>query len=221
MPSQYQPGPMNLNRSEWKKRLDISNFVNAYYQLRDVEAIVKSGRILVIGPGQGLDAAIFRWRGFSVTTFDIDETFCPDVVGSAHDLSVFGNKTYDIVIASHVLEHLPIRFFDAACSEMSRVAKHAVVYLPVNGRHAQLRIKPGIRGWHWSVGIDVINPLRRPTGESPEFMSGQHYWEIGLRGFSKRQIIRRMSNYFYDIKCYRNQDWTPSMNFIMTSIDKT
>jgi len=217
MTVEAEPGPMPRDRDEWRERLDLSNFVNSYYQFRDISRLVKSGRILVVGPGQGLDTAVLKWRGYEVTTFDIDNTFRPDVLGSIHDLSNFADQSFDFITASHVLEHLPIRYLDDCLKEMSRVAKYALIYLPVNGRHLQIRVKPGLRGWHWSWGFDLINWMRRPSGEQLEFMSGQHYWEVGLRGFTMRRIIQRMNKRFTVVDAYRNVDWTPSMNFVLKS----
>jgi len=217
MTVEAQPGPMPRDRDEWLGRLDLSNFVNSYYQFRDISRLVKSGRILVVGPGQGLDTAVLKWRGYEVTTFDIDNTFRPDVQGSIHDLSNFADQSFDFITASHVLEHLPIRYLDDCLKDMSRVARHALIYLPVNGRHLQIRVKPGLRGWHWSWGIDLINWMRRPSGERLEFMSGQHYWELGLRGFTMRRTLQRMSKHFTVVDAYRNVDWTPSMNFVLRS----
>ena len=50
-----------------------------------------------------------------------------DVIGSAEDLSPFGDSSVDFVIANHLLEHLedPI----AALLEFERVLRTGVVYL--------------------------------------------------------------------------------------------
>ncbi|MFK5854546.1 MAG: class I SAM-dependent methyltransferase [Bacteroidota bacterium] len=213
----FEPDVMPVDRKEWRKHLNLSNFINAYYQYRDLSSLVESGSILLVGPGQGLDVAVLEWRDYNVTTFDIDETFEPDVIGSVHDLSMFADQQFDVVIASHVLEHLPARYLDASLSEIARVSKHAIIYLPVNGRHLQVRVRPGLLGFYWTLGIDIINFFRRPSGEKPEFMSGQHFWEVGLYGFKKRDIKKRMSKHFIVKNIYRNQDWLPSMNFILSS----
>ncbi len=148
----------------------MSNFINSYYQYRDLQQFANSKRILIIGPGQGLDAVVLRWRGYDVVTFDIDQTFAPDVIGSVHDMSMFKAQQFDVAIASHVLEHLPIEYFEPALQEISRVSRSALIYLPVTGRSMQLRCRPGVKNWDWSIVIDVFNWLRRPDARVSPFL---------------------------------------------------
>ena len=83
-----RPDVMPIDREAWAKELHLSNFVNSYYQYRDVVKWVgREPSVLIIGPGQGLDTAVFRWRGCRVTTFDIDQTFRPDVMLSLIHIS--------------------------------------------------------------------------------------------------------------------------------------
>ena len=64
---QSDPGPrpevMPLDREAWFRELHLSNFVNSYYQFRDLQSLREVRSVLVIGPGQGLDTAVLRWRG--------------------------------------------------------------------------------------------------------------------------------------------------------------
>lgn len=213
-----QPGVMPLDREVWKNELHLSNFTNTYYQFRDLhDRIAPGGSVLIIGPGIGLDALILRWRGYVVTTFDIDETFSPDVLGSCHDMSMFTDGQFDAVIASHVLEHLPVPYLDRALAELARVAAYAIIYLPVAGKHAQLRIKPSMLGRRLDFVIDLFKFWETPTGVDLKYTVGQHYWEVGYRGFTIKQLKARFSSQFSIVEVYRNMDWVPSMNFILKS----
>ncbi|WP_116812549.1 methyltransferase domain-containing protein [Steroidobacter cummioxidans] len=212
------PAVMPVDREAWFDAVNLSMFVNTYYQLRDVRHWVGAGKtILIIGPGQGLDAAVFRWKQYEVTTFDIDSTFDPDVIGSCHDMPMFRDKHFDIVIVSHVLEHLPIAYLNGALAEIARVGHFALAYLPVAGRHPRVTLDMGFKSIELTAVADLFNPLRKPDPGRPLFCSGQHYWEIGYRGFSKRAVRERLAHHFEVLTEYRNKHWTPSYNFVLRS----
>ncbi len=211
------PAPMPVDRQEWAKQLNLSNFVNAYYQYCDLQLFQECRKILIVGPGQGLDTEILKWRGYEVQTFDIDETFHSDFIGSVHDLSRFADQQFDVIIASHVLEHLPVSYLDQALKEIARVGRYALIYLPVHGRHMQLRFIPGFKGIDVSIIFNLFNYFRKPDGVVPRYMAGMHYWEIGMRGWRVRDMKKRMSRYFQVQASYRNKDWLPSYNFVLKS----
>jgi len=208
---------MGVDRDAWAKELPLSTFINAYYQLRDVTSLDDCARVLVVGPGQGLVVPVLRWKGYSVETFDIDSTFAPDHLGSVHDLSRFSAGQFDVIIASHVLEHLAEPHLDVALAEMARVGRYSLIYLPVAGRYGALRIQPGVLNLDWQVRFNLFNYLERPDGVTREYAGGEHYWEIGRRGFRVRDVKARLARFFVILRAYRNVDWLPSYNFVVQS----
>lgn len=210
-----KPAVMPMDREKWMAKLPLSTFVNAYYQHRDLQRFEDIRRVLMVGPGQGLATQVLRWRGYAVTTLDIDHTFRPDVTGSVHDMSVFNDKEFDAVVASHVLEHLPEPYLDSAMAEIARGGRYALIYLPVHGLHFQLRLRSNLRDSDLSLILDVPRHWARPDGITPRYMGGQHYWEVGLKDFKKADLVLRMSRFFEVIDSYRNRDWLPSHNFVL------
>ncbi|MES4787373.1 MAG: hypothetical protein C4294_17970, partial [Nitrospiraceae bacterium] len=97
------PAVMPVDRVEWARQLHLSNFINTYYQYRDLKRCENCHKVLIVGPGQGLDTLVLKWRGYDVTTLDIDETFNPDYLGSVHDMHMFADAQFDAAIVSHVL----------------------------------------------------------------------------------------------------------------------
>jgi hypothetical protein len=211
------PGVMPIDRERWKRELNLSNFVNAYYQYRDLLRFEGCRRVLIIGPGQGLQTEVLKWRGFDIVTIDVDETFSPDVCGSVHDMHMFDDRAFDAAIASHVLEHLPVSYLDGALNEIARVAAAALIYVPVAGRHFQARLQPGFKDLDLAITIDLFDYLHRPSGEEARYCQQQHYWEAGMRGFRTRDLRARMSKFFDVLDVYRNRDWNPSLNFVLAS----
>lgn len=199
-------------------KLHLVNFINSYYIYRDIENLENVKSVLIIGPGQGLDTAILKWKGYDIVTLDIDGSFSPDIVGSVHSLDNIKDNQFDVVIASHVLEHLAVAYLDKSLSELARVAKYAIVYLPFHGRHFQARLKMDIKGIDISFIFDLFNYFHKPDGITPRYCQGQHFWELGMRGFRVRDINERLSKHFKIIKSYRNKDWNPSHNFICKSL---
>lgn len=212
-----EPAVMPVDRASWVQQLNLPNFVNCFYAYRDLQLCADVRSVLIVGPGQGLDREVLRWRGYDLTTFDIDEMFKPDVVGSVHDMRAFPDQRFDAVIASHVVEHLAVPYLDTALQEIARVGRYALVYLPVAGRHLQLRFAPGFKNLDLSLIFDVFNYFHRPDGITPRYHQGQHFWEVGMRGFTIRDVRQRLARHFDILKVYRNRDWLLSQNFVLRS----
>lgn len=212
-----EPTVMPVDRSNWAKQLGLNNFINAFYQFNDLQLFNDCRKVLIVGLGQGLERIVLKWRGYEITTLDIDETFQPDYVGSVHDLHMFKDGQFDAVIASHVLEHLAVPYLDSALGEIARVGRNAIIYLPVHGKHLQWRFMTGSRIIDLSLIIDLFNYFKKTNGLKPCYMENQHFWEIGIRGFRVKDMVKRFSNFFDIIRVYRNRDWLPSQNFVLVS----
>ncbi|MDH0749776.1 methyltransferase domain-containing protein [Pseudomonas sp. GD03842] len=95
----------------------------------------ESGRLLEVGPQ---DRSLVResFHNFAVETFDIVDTYGPDLVGDITKVNTFiPDSAYDVVVCMEVIEHT-LNPFDAV-KEIRRVLKdggHLLISAPLNWR---------------------------------------------------------------------------------------
>lgn len=211
------PGNMPVDMEKWMAQLGKSSFLNAFYQYRDIEQLQPNKNVLIVGPGQGLLVEILKWKNYLVTTIDVDQKANPDLICSVHDMSIFGDMTFDVVVVSHVLEHIPPSLLESSLKEIARIGRNAIIYLPLAGKHFSLRIDFGVRNLSFNAFADFVNRFRRPNEKTPVFCENQHYWEIGVPGYSKGVIRGWLRTNFDILSEYRNSDWPVSYNFVLRS----
>jgi len=105
---------------------DAARFRSAARLLPPVPATV-----LDVGCGVGVLSDWLAGRGYAVTGVDTDEALMarmetPHRVASI-DALPFEDRSFDAVVASEVLEHLPVEVFERSRGEMARVARTAIV----------------------------------------------------------------------------------------------
>lgn len=158
-----------------------------------ISAVLKTNpeKVLEIGIGNKTVTDYLKRRGIEVVTVDIDEELGPDHVCSVTELSnYFEKKSFDTILCAEVLEHLPFKSFEGSLTEISKITKHyAVITLPHAGANFKIRVK-----------IPYFNELnlylKIPLFWKEHEFDGQHYWEIGKKGYSVGRIKRRISNHF-------------------------
>lgn len=159
-------------------------FVSYYWQLKEVLALNPES-VLEVGAGDRVFGNFIKDNtGVTYTCVDIAEDLRPDVVGSVLALP-FADKSHDVVCAFEVLEHLPFEQFDKALTELARVARaHVVISIPHFGPMLSFSLKipfiPQIR-----FAFKIPFP-RRHT------FNGQHYWELGKRGYPVKLIRQKL-----------------------------
>ncbi len=200
---------VQINAASYRERLGLTSFINASYQIRDCLRFDPQ-RVLIIGGGVGLERAILRHLGVDVTVLDIDGALGPDVVGSVDDLSMFDDKQFDVVIASHVLEHLPFEYLGKSCQEIARVGRHALIYLPF------ACLVPEVTVAVQPLFVKTLR-VRIPLFWKEHKFNGEHYWEIGTKGYPLRRIRAEIKKVFSILDEYHNWDWRYSYNFLVMS----
>ena len=160
-------------------------FVSYYWQLKEVLAL-NPGSVLEAGAGDRVFGNFIKDNtAVAYTCVDIAEDLRPDVVGSVLALP-FRDKSHDVVCAFEVLEHLPFEQFDKAMSELARVARtHVVISIPHFGPTLSFSLK-----------IPFITQIRfafKIPFPKKHMFNGQHYWELGKRGFPPALIRQKLS----------------------------
>ena len=173
--SQVNKSHYNFNKYSFEGR-----FVSYYWQLRETLALAPSS-ILEVGVGDRVFGDFIKNNtSVAYTSVDVAEDLHPDIVGSILKLP-FDDKSFDVVCAFEVLEHLPFEQFDRAVAELSRVARsHVVISIPHFGPMFSFSFKipfvPEIR-----VAWKIPFPKKH-------VFNGQHYWELGKSGYPIRRI---------------------------------
>lgn len=163
-------------------------FVSYYHQLSEVLSL-NPVSVLEIGVGDGIFRDYLKGNtDVAYTSVDVADDLHPDVVGDVTKLP-FKDGTFDVVCAFEVLEHIPFEQLEKALSELHRVVQRAVVLsLPHFGPPVKFLLKiPFLPEISFAFKI----PFARK-----HMFNGQHYWEIGKRGYSPRAIRNILEEYF-------------------------
>lgn len=162
-------------------------FVSYYWQLKEVLDLNPSS-VLEVGVGDRVFGDFIKNNtAVSYTSVDVAEDLHPDVVGSIMKLP-FNDKSFDVVCAFEVLEHLPFDQFDSAVAELCRVTRsHVVISIPHFGPPLSFSLKiPFIPQIRFAVKIPFLKK---------HIFNGQHYWELGKRGYPVKKIKHTLENH--------------------------
>lgn len=202
-----------VQRDHYFKDYDTKErFISYWYQIDEVLR-TKPKNVLEIGVGNKTVSNYLKNQGIDVTTVNIDPNLEPDRVGSVTELSGFFEKrSYDTVLCAEVLEHLPFDCFEVALKEMKYVAKNFVILsLPHFGIELMFRIK-----------IPLVKEksllIKLPYYKEHKF-DGEHYWEIGKKGYPTESVVTRLSNIFKIDRNYLIPDNPYHMIFVLNVID--
>lgn len=172
----------------FEKYFNKDRWMSYWYQISLISKL-KQKSVLEVGAGANFLKKYFSDDKMTYKTLDIAKDLNPDILGGVDNIPLKENS-FDLVCAFQVLEHLPFEKFEQCLKEMQRVSKKDVlISLPYSHRYYYVKIKiPFAEPFYFGLLI-------------PRFLlkykfSGEHYWEIGTRGYSLNRIKKVMSKYF-------------------------
>ncbi len=190
---------LNINRTHYiNESYDSKERFNSYWhQILEIN-LCQASSILEIGKGNGFLCEYLKTRNHNITTCDIDPTLNPDIIGSVLSLPCSPNA-YDLVVCFQVLEHLKYEFFEKTLRQLFRVTSNrAIISLPDVEKYYRflIYIPHGIK-----LKKYLVVPCKKPK---VQIFAGEHYWEIGKRGYSLERIYNdiRSAGFFIE-RTYR------------------
>lgn len=182
------------NHYKSKEYDNLDRFISYYKQL---ELIKKNNpkKILEIGIGNGfLSQYIKNNTNMDISTCDFDKDLKPDFVSDIRNL-IFDDNSYDVVTSFEVLEHLPLKDLDKALSELSRVSSNKVIIsIPCSSFIFEMYLKFPLLYLFFDKYLYAAFSI--PKFFKKKKFDGQHYWELGNRGSSKKDIRKKIKKYF-------------------------
>ncbi len=165
---------------DFGKYSHLDRWASYYHQLQEVLAC-KPESILEIGVGDRVFGDYIKNNTtITYTSVDIDPELKPDIVGNIEHLSV-SDSTYDVVCAFEVLEHIEFSKFLEILKEMKRISKkYVIISVPHFGPPIKFLLKipflPEIK-----FAFKIPYPRQH-------VFNGEHYWEVGKKGYSVQKI---------------------------------
>lgn len=182
---------ITLSHYSFSKYVNWRRWLSYYYQIFEA---LESGcnSFLVIGVGDGIVPLIIERFGYLVDTFDFDDSLNPTYCGDIRNLDEIVKTSYDCVICCQVLEHIEYDQLENIIQMISGIAsERLIISLPVRKTEFSIYIDlPKIKE---IVKLRLIFPKWWIKNIKWE---GQHYWEVGIHGKSKKDIKRLISKYF-------------------------
>jgi ubiquinone/menaquinone biosynthesis C-methylase UbiE len=178
---------------KYKKQVDTSHYsferyfykgrwMSYWYQAKEIISRPEILTVLDVGPGTVFLKSILTIHrpDISYSSIDVAADVKPDIVGGVTRMPIPDNA-YDVVCAFQVLEHIEFDDFEIAVAEMKRVSKKYVfISLPHFGPSIELQFKMPF--------LPRIQRAVKIPFPKVHLFGGQHYWEIGKKGYSAQKI---------------------------------
>jgi len=186
MINDFEP-QVNPDHYDFLNYIHKDRYMSYYYQLKYIYTI-KPKNILEIGPGNNFLKNNLK-NEFIIKTFDFDEKVKPDYIGNVSKIPL-PNNFFELVCCFQVLEHLPFEKFEESLNELCRISeKYVLLSLPYSRIDFKFEIKlPLLKKLNVHFTI--------PKFYRKHMFDGQHYWEIGTKGYQINKIINVLEKHF-------------------------
>ncbi len=178
---------VDKNKYSFNRYCDMDRWSSYWHQVNEV-LLCRPEKVLEIGVGDKVFSGYIKNNtGIEYKSLDIAEDLEPDILGSVENIPQEDGQ-YDAVCAFEVLEHLPFEKFGLCLLEIGRVSnKYAIISLPHWGRHFSFKIRlPYFKTIKWQFKFSIFPPKHK--------FNGEHYWEIGKKGYPLDKIIKEIKN---------------------------
>jgi len=177
---------VNKSHCKFLKYINKKRWICYYYQIYEI--LKRNPKtVLEIGPGPKIIKKILEENNIKYYSLDVAEDLNPDFIGDVRTFNL--DKKFDMVVAFQILEHIPFEDFDKA---LSNVKKHANDYVLISLPYPNPFIKINIQLYPF-FNIDKI--LKIPFPKEKKF-DGEHYWEIGRKGYPLSKIKKYLNKFF-------------------------
>jgi len=172
----------------------FERFISYFYQKEIVLKYFKnipnkSKEILEIGVGNGFLSDYLKKQNLNIQTFDIDASLNPNYVGDLTKLGDIIDKKFEMIVCFETLEHIKFEDVPSVLDQMStKTDNYLIISIPQVRLYFSLWLK-----------ISKIKPLdfliSLPFPMKHKF-DGQHYWELGKKGYSIGKFEKILTNKF-------------------------
>lgn len=159
-----------------------------YYQLKEVLSL-KPQSVMEIGVGDKVFGSYLKNNTtITYTSADVAEDVHPDIVASVDNLPK-DKGSYDVVCAFEVLEHIPFEKVPQALEGMAHSSKrYVVISVPHFGPALMFLLKIPL--------MPLLRCAYKVPWMRPHTFNGQHYWELGKKGYSPKRMRTLLQKYF-------------------------
>ena len=176
---------------------DLQRWISYYYQIDNILKLNPKS-VLEIGVGNKTNYNYLKDK-VKITSCDFDKNLNPDIVGDIRNLPI-KDKTYDVVCAFEVLEHIPFSDFEKALKELKRISKkYVIISIPYSSIYFNNAFRFPLIGRIFNKKF-IETTIRIPLFLRKHKFNGEHYWEIGKKGYPIRKIRNILKKEYKIIK---------------------